>query len=367
MRWLAALPARRLWTLVAAVCVLALGAGIAQAALRSGGGAPPPKPLDRAVRDALAAPPAPGISARIELVDHLLPSGSMAGQGASSPLLTGASGRLWLTRDGRFRLELQSGSGDAQVVSDGRTLTVYDAGSNTVYRAALPASAAGERRERGERGERRTGPPTLAAVRRGLGRLARAWTLSGARPTRTAGRPSYTVRIAPKDRGGLLGAGELAWDAVRGVPLRAAVYARGQTSPVLALRATDIAYRAIPDSDVRAPAPPGAKVVRLNLSRALAQARGAHSRGRQSDGTVTVHGRGLGAIAVLERPVTGTPAGGRDSLGQLPRVALGGGTTGRELATALGTVITFERAGVSYTVAGSVPPAAAERVARGVR
>ena len=40
------------------------------------------------------------------------------------------------------------------------------------------------------------------------------------------------------------------------------------------------------------------------------------------------------------------------------------GTTAYELATALGTVVQFERDGVSYTVVGSVPPAAAEAAAR---
>ena len=38
---------------------------------------------------------------------------------------------------------------------------------------------------------------------------------------------------------------------------------------------------------------------------------------------------------------------------------------GEELDTALGTVVSFERGGVRYTVAGSVPPAAAEAAARG--
>ena len=35
-----------------------------------------------------------------------------------------------------------------------------------------------------------------------------------------------------------------------------------------------------------------------------------------------------------------------------------------ELATALGTVLRFDRGGVRYTVIGSVPPAAAEAAAR---
>ncbi len=43
------------------------------------------------------------------------------------------------------------------------------------------------------------------------------------------------------------------------------------------------------------------------------------------------------------------------------------GATGTELATPLGTLLTFESGGVAYTVAGSVPPVAAENAARGLR
>jgi hypothetical protein len=43
-----------------------------------------------------------------------------------------------------------------------------------------------------------------------------------------------------------------------------------------------------------------------------------------------------------------------------------GGSTGHELSTALGTLITFTRSGVSYVVVGSVPANAAEAAARGL-
>jgi hypothetical protein len=43
------------------------------------------------------------------------------------------------------------------------------------------------------------------------------------------------------------------------------------------------------------------------------------------------------------------------------------GATGSELATALGTVVTFQSGGVQYVVAGSVPPVAAENAARGLK
>ena len=138
MRRLATLPARRLWAIAAAVVLVAAGGGIAQAAL-SGGSTPDPKPLNVAVRDALNAPAVQGITARIEFINHLLPSGA-TGRGGSTPLLTGATGRLWLAQDGRARLELQSDSGDAQIVTDGSHVTVYDASSNTVYNCLLYTS-----------------------------------------------------------------------------------------------------------------------------------------------------------------------------------------------------------------------------------
>jgi outer membrane lipoprotein-sorting protein len=389
MRRLATLPARRLWAIAVVVVVVAAGGGIAQAAL-SGAPTPAPKPLNAAIRDALNAPPVQGITARIDFTNHLLPSGS-TGRGGSTPLLSGATGRLWLASGGRARLELQSDSGDAQIVSDGKVVTVYDASSNTVYKATLPQKQRGADH----------GPATLADIDKGLARLTAAWRVSGAEPTSTAGRPSYTVKLSPKDDGGLLGQAQLAWDAAHGVPLRAAVYAQGQSDPVLELAATHIAYGPVSASDLDVTPPAGAKVVEMN---APSHGRQAHAGGepnvsgaaavaRQLDfplsaparlaglprksvsllsfegtrGAISTYGRGLGAIVVVQRKADGAPASRRSGpAADLPKVNIDG-ATGTELATALGTVVTFERGGVSYTVAGSVPPVAAENAARGLK
>jgi hypothetical protein len=396
MRRLRTVPTRRLWAILAAVAVLAAGGGIAQAAL-GGAPKPAPKPLDRAVLGALRAPAVHGITARIRFTDGLLPSGSLP-DGSASPLLAGASGRLWLTDDGRARVELQSDSGDAQIVVGHGQARVYDAGANTLYRIALPAD------QRTEQPERHEQPPTLAGVRSAIYNLSKTWSLSGAKPTSTAGRPSYTVRISPRDDGGLLGAAELAWDAEKGIPLRAAVYAQGQSDPVLALEATDISYGRVPAADVAPPAPKGAKVVDLDLA---GMHRGpAGMRARQTDvhgvaavrraldfplaapaqlaglprtsvrlvrldgrpAALSTYGEGLGAIAVLQRhaDTSGRANGSFPGGIRLPQINIDG-ATGNELATALGTIVTFERAGVGYVVAGSVPPLAAENAARGLR
>ncbi len=387
MRPLRTLSSRRLTAIVAAVVVLAATAAVAQAGLIGSDPKPEPKALDRAILDAVNAEPVQGVSARIEFANGLVPSG--AGP-RGNPLLSGAEGRLWMAADGRFRLELQADRGDAQIASDGETLTVYDAGAKTVYRAALPAA---EKQSRGDQEQ-----ATLADVREGLEHLSQAWTLSGAQPTSTAGRPSYTVRIAPKDDGGLLGAGELAWDAVRGMPLRAAVYAQGNPDPVLELKATDISFGKVDDGDLRISTPAGVeavdvdppagqaakggggkatdvtgvKAVQAKLDFELAAPAKLAGLPRQQvrlvrfgdeTGALSVYGEGLGGIVVLQHEASSEE---QPESAELPQVNIDG-ATGTELATALGTFVSFERDGVSYSVVGSVPPVAAENAARDLR
>ena len=391
MRYLRTLSTRRLTVIVAVAAALAASAAVAQAGLIGSDPKPAPKALDRAILDAVNAPQVAGVSARISFSNALLPSGSLPNGGAS-PIVTGAKGRVWITADGRFRLELQSDRGDAQIASDGKTVTVYDASSKTVYRAAEPQEKPDSATHQ---------PATLAGVRRALHQLARTWTLSGAQPTSTAGRASYTLRISPKDDGGLLGAGEIAWDAAKGVPLRAAVYAQGQSKPVLQLEATHISFGRVSEGDLRVSVPSGVQAVDVSPpAGGHAARRGAHTdvsgvaavqkqlgfqlsapaklaglprkevrlvRFGNDAGALSVYGQGFGGIAVLQRKAGGgePQKAGRDQI-QLPQVNIDG-ATGTELATALGTVVDFERGGVHYTVLGSVPPVAAENAARGLR
>ena len=382
MSRLRTLSTRRLYGVLAVVAALAATAGIAQAAF-DGSSAPDPKPLDRAVYDALRAPDVNGVSARVTFTNGVIPGGSTEGNG-SSPILQGAGGRVWVAGDGRFRLELQSDGGDAQIVDDGKRVTVYDPDSRTAY--TLPSHAAGTP----EKSE-----PSFGDVRRGLDRVAQSWTLSGAEPGVSGGRPSYTVRIAPKDDGGLLGAAELAWDAVRGVPLRAAIYAQGDDEPTIELNADDVSFGPIDDTTLRAQLPAGTQVTEIDPPAGEVGGRPVHVRGaaavqkrldftlsapaelaglprtsvrlvRMGDesGALSTYGRGLGAIVVLQHKAE-TASGDKPPL-QLPEINIDG-ATGTELATPLGTLVTFTSGGVSYIVAGSVPPVAAENAARGLR
>ena len=117
MSLLRTLPTNRLLALLAAVVVIVGGGtAIALGAVGGGGPVPPAKPLASAVHDAVAAPGVNGITARITFTNKLIDSASLEGGG---PMLKGAKGRLWLGEGGKLRLELQTDSGDAQIVSDG--------------------------------------------------------------------------------------------------------------------------------------------------------------------------------------------------------------------------------------------------------
>jgi len=381
---------RSLIVLVVAMVVLAVGGTAIAVAAGGGGATPPAEPLDQAIQEALAAKAPDGVTARIEFTNKLFPSGALLGQ-TGSALISGASGRLWLTSDGRGRLELQSDAGDVQIIWNKQDVSIYDASSNTVYRATLPAHASSDSSS-GSSGQL----PTLAEIDKALADVGVHWALSEATPTNVAGQPAYDVSASPKHDGGLLGSLAIAWDATEGTPLRAAISAQGSSSPVLGLTVTDISYGSVSDSDVDIAPPADAKVVDLS-----AQTNGSESGGNatpavtgldavQADAdfpvvapdsllglprrdvrlvggsdsktVLAVYGQGLGAVVVVERKADGgSPGGGMTS--SLPTVSLDG-LTAHELATQLGTILDWEQGGVAFVLAGSVPPAAAETAAR---
>ena len=378
MRYLRTLSTRSLAVLVvAAVAVVAGGAAIAVAATRTSGSTPPDKPLAQAIHDSLAATDVPGISARIRFTNHLFPSGSLVGASLSA-LMSGANGRLWLTNDGRGRIELQSDAGDAQIMWNDGELTVYDASSNTVYKAKLPASSSAPSTDNGQ-------PPSLAQINDFLAGIADQADVSAPTPTNVAGRPAYSVTISPKHDGGLLGSAELAWDAEHSVPLRIGIYAQGSSSPALELTATHISYGNVPASDVTITPPSDAKIIDVNPPSPPDSSGGTTTKPdfsivapdtlvglpRQDertlgkDGQLVVYGKGLGAIVVIEHKAdTAAPSG---MLSALPSVSLEDGLTAHELATQLGTAIQWTRGGVSFVLFGSLPPAAAEAAARALK
>lgn len=351
--------------------VLVIGSSLTALALAlSAGPVPAPKPLPDAIHDALAnahSQPIEGVSAQIQLTNHLLEGANIisgGGEGSqltSNPLMTGGSGRLWITKDGDVRLELQSEEGDTEVLYNGHTITLYDGGENTVYRYTMPP-------QKSESSAPTDGyhheVPTVAKIEEALTKLSRHAIVSAATPTDVAGQPAYTVRISPKEHGGLIGGAALSFDAESAVPLRAAIYSSSSESPVIELAATSISFEPVPASAFEISPPQGAKVKEITSE---------HEGGSGKSGTentthpkLSVHGQGLEAIRVIEstdrqgqgKPSTSLPE-------DLQKVQING-VSAAELPTQLGTLLSYERAGVRYLLFGAVTPSAIEAFARGL-
>jgi outer membrane lipoprotein-sorting protein len=363
------LPLSRLLLVCGLVAVL--GASLTALALALGTGpTPPPKPLADAVHQALVAPPVEGVTARIQLTDHLLEGanlasggGGAAGQLSSSPLLSGGSGRLWIAKDGRARLELQSEQGDTQIYYDGHnTVSAYDAPSNTLYRYTVPAHEGGS--SDGSPGSDAAPDshevPSVAKIEEAISHL-RHVNVSGATPTDIAGQAAYTVRVSPKEGGSLIAGAELSWDAVHGVPLRAAIYSTTSAAPAIELATTEVSYGPVDGSvfDFKPPADAKVEEVVAPEGTAKPDSSGEHP-------TVTAHGHGVATVAVIESK---TKTGAGSSSSTLPeglqKVKIGGAEA-TELPTELGTLLSFERAGVRYMLVGAVSPATVEAVAKGL-
>ena len=371
---------RLLLLLSAAGAAIAAAVLAAAAATGGAGAAPAGAPLAQAVHDALAAPPPDGVDARVTFTNRLLPSASLLGNAASA-LLAGASGRLWLTNDGRGRIELQSDAGDTQIVWDPSKLTVYDASSNTAYELPLQGSApaAGAK-----------APPTVEQISNALSKLEQRANVSDTQPGVVANQGAYTVSVSPKENGGLVGAAELSWAAANGVPLRIALTAKGDASPVLELKVTDISFSKVDPADVAITPPAGTKIVELSPQPAgsggaqakpvtgvdavraalpFTLAAPASVAGHPltsarvvGKGALLTYGEGLGALVVHER-ASGNTGGAFGPFDGLPKVSLGS-VTAHELATPLGTALAFESGGISFVVGGSMTASDAEAAAK---
>jgi outer membrane lipoprotein-sorting protein len=369
------LPLSRLLLL----CALVVGLGVSVTALASAVGAgptPPPKPLAEAVHGAVTAPAVEGFSASVKLTDHLIEGASLTGEHGgsgltSSPLLSGAAGRVWIAKDGRVRLELQQEKGDTEIYYDGHTVSMYDAASNTLYRYVVPSgeggSGTGDSTTKPDAAGGHHEPPSVAKIEEGITKLKQHVNVSGATSSDVAEQPTYTVRISPKEGGSLIGGAELSWDANHGVPLRAAVYSSTSSSPVIELAATgEVSYAPVASSVFEFTPPKGVKIHDVKLPEKSASNSSKKPADSASHPKVTQHGHGISSVAVAEgKQTSGSKQPSSTPPEGLPRVKING-ITATELPTALGTLLSFERSGVRYVLGGFVTPSTVEAVARGL-
>jgi outer membrane lipoprotein-sorting protein len=303
MRFLRTVPTRRLLAMIVGLVVVAVGGTAIAIAAAGNGPVPPPASLADAIHGALGAAPVNGLSARISFTNNLISSSDIVN---SDPIITGASGRLWIGADA-IRLELQSTNGDAQVLVDHDSFWIYDPSTNTVYKGSMPAAKSGSTGTGDTTGTKQSDAvPSIDQIQSDLTKLAAHLDISGPTPSDFGGAAAYTVRVSPKHDGGLLGAAQLAWDAARGVPLDFALYASGNSSPVLELQVTGITYGTVSPS-VFAISPPSSATV-VKVAAPPSTAAGAVSPARHSAATKGKGMRGAERAAKRLREVTGVRA-----------------------------------------------------------
>jgi outer membrane lipoprotein-sorting protein len=398
--------------MIVGLVVVAVGGTAIAIAATSNNPVPGSASLAAAIHRGLSAKPVQGITASVSFTNNLISSSDLQ---SSDPILTGASGRLWVG-GGRLRLELQSTNGDAEIVVDHNSFSIYDPSTNTVYEGTTPSGTTGSSSS-GLTANGSGAVPTIDQINAELKQLAAHLDITGPTPSDFGSAPAYTVTASPKHDGGLLGDIQLAWDANNGVPLDFAVHASGGTT-VLELQVTDISFGPVGPSDLDTRAPADATVVKIATPSATsAGANAARGKGKRaakraravtgvsavsaalpfpldapatlddvkqqtvqlldwgsSPAALVTYGQGLGGIAVIERAApaatTSSPsssnAGADDGQSQftLPTLKLNSGVTAHELDTALGSAVEFTRGGVSYLVLGSVSPTLAVHAAQ---
>ena len=372
---------RRAATITVAALAL-LGLGAAGGALAVVGQPPPPISTQVLAERLVRATPPPTASGSFELANRLLPPGAAdleRGRQAPSPLLAGGSGRFWYSAPDKLRIEL----GDVQLVRNGRTLWLYDAGRRAAHRVELPASGT----LTGEQPAAVQGCPPLpssATIASALAVLGSDFDLASPVPAVAAGRPAYEIRAASRDPAGLLAAVGTAFDAgsldaATLLPLKLELIARGVVEPVLSLQVTELSSEPVSPSLFAFDPPGGTAVTTTRLPQPrergrpnFAVATPARIGGRflskritAPSGVMSVYGAGAGAIYVFQSAATRAAGPRNRSLLGLPTVRLAGARA-HVLDTRIGSVAWWRSGRVRFLVLASRPAAEVTRAARAV-
>ena len=382
---------------LAAAAFAVLGAGVRGA---------PPEELDEAelLRRISAAPEnAPDFRATVTVEQTIVPEGLISasegdGPGASGP----RSARIWYGGPDKLRAELQGENGDRIFVQNGTEARIYDGATNTVRTGEKPESA--------------TPSPEDAAspeqINELLAEISPTSILRTGPPVEVAGRWAYPLTLEPRDKDlTLVERAEAFVDAETFVPLSFELYAEDSPEPVARYRASDFEVGDVPERRFEFETPPGAEV--LPVEPGSREDRGENREGRPEeprkvgsvdearelagfgvrglaepvggrelqeirvagDGAILTYGEGWGTVVLAEKPGQGGDArpgtSDDDDQGErggfeVPTVDLGQGVEAREIATPVGSTLSWNAGGVSYSLSGSVPAGELREAARGL-
>jgi hypothetical protein len=166
--------------------------------------------------------------------------------------------RVWRS-DGSLRLSESLEFGERSLIVTPEDAWAWDSGLYTAYHLGPLPSATGFPGRDAPSHADMLDPLSLA--RRALGAIDASTAVSLGRPARVAGRGAYVLVLAPRTDQTLIGRVEISVDAVRRLPLRVAVFARGARSPSASVGYTSVGFGPVDPAVFRFNPPPGAKVV----------------------------------------------------------------------------------------------------------
>ena len=398
-------PARTTTILLIGLLLVAALAAAAFAVSGAGLRGAPPEPIDEAelLRRISAAPGnAPDFRATVTVEQTLVPEGlisaSEGGPGASGP----RSARVWYGGPDKLRAELQGENGDRVFVQNGDTVKVYDGAANTLRKGEKPPQTG-------------TPSPEDAAspeeINEILAEISPTSVLETGQPVQVSGRWAYPLTLEPRDKDlTLVERAEAFVDAETNLPLSFELYAEGSPEPVARYEAQNFEVGDVPEKRFELETPPGAEVVPAEpgdgkdgteeredrggeprVAGSIEEARelaGFPVRGLSEpiggrelreiraagDGAALTYGEGWGTVVLAEKPRKGDDAeqpeapvedGGRGGF-EVPTVDLGDGVSAREIATPVGSTLSWNADGISYSLSGSVPAAQLRDAARGL-
>ncbi|OIH94458.1 hypothetical protein [Curtobacterium sp. MCBA15_001] len=262
---------------------------------------------------------------------------------ALSMLTASHTARVYVDGPTKQRVQVTQQLAEQDLVRNGSDVWTWDSKQNEATHVTLPKSTATSMQD---------GTTTPADIaKQAIDAITPSTTVSKPTSTTVAGQRAWQIVLTPKSSDTLVGRVELAVDQQTGLPLSAAVQAKGQSDAAFQVGYTSLSYGAPAARLFDFTPPSDAKVTTKDLSGAAAH--GAHHGSRPgTDGSApTVTGSGWDTIAELPAGTADRSGLGTDStalLDQLTRAVDGG----RAIQTSLVSVYLTDDGRV---LAGAVP------------
>ncbi len=207
-------------------------------------------------------------TADLGLPELTLPS---AGGGSSATggldLLTGThTAKVYAAGNAKSRVQLLDSRGERDVYRNGSTVWVWDSSDTTAEKLAARQPTTTQQ----------VADPT-ALAREALAKIDGSTAVTTDANITVAGRDAYGLVLTPKTDATLVGHIDIAVDAVTGLPLKVAVFARGASGPALDVEFTDLTLGA-PSSSVFEFTPPAGATVSTPKAPARQPAVGTHAK-----------------------------------------------------------------------------------------